>query len=242
MRELAETILSRAGLRDARRLLISPRRTLATLYASSICNRLSDCSSATGTIAGLYIEALIEGERLDTSGLPSHIRVHIERALSEVEDAALRAPTSLYAQIGLDADLLSRMGAVSLLSRGSATRLRDFFALFAEALSYAYASDYIVYTKPAKSLIQVLKPHTIAMAKWAIEELASLGISASIKAERTAGGLVAYIDIHECLGSRVSKLASIKPTSNCILYRLNYECTLGTIEYELCIPESTRTR
>jgi len=242
MRELAETILSKAGLRDARRLLTTPRRILATLYSYSICNRLGDCSSATGAIAGLYVEALIEGEQLDTSSLPGHIRVHIERALSEVEDAALRAPTSLYAQIGLDADLLARIGAVSLLSRGPVTGLRDFFAMFAEALSYAYASDYIVYTKPAKSLVQLLKPHTIAMAKWVVEELSSLGISASIKAERTAGGLIAYIDIHECLGSRASKLASVKPTSNCVLYRLSYECSLGAIEYELCIPESTRTR
>lgn len=236
--------MEKTRLGNLRKFLTTSRRALAVLYAYVICNRLGDCMAEASIATALYVEALMENDRLDTSKLPSHIRVHVERALDEVEDAALRAPSSLYAQISLDADLLSRIGAVSILAtkRLNKSNLRDLLAQFAESLSFAYAADYIVYTKPAKTLIQILKPHTIAMAKWLVEELALIGIDSTIKAERSAGGLVAYIDIRTCLGSRASKLVSIKPSSKCVLFRLNYECVLGSMEYEICVPETTRTR
>ncbi len=244
MRELAEKLIEETRLSSLKRFLTTPRRVLAVLYAYTICSRLEDCVLEASIASALYVEALMENDRLDTSWLPSHIRVHVERALSDAEDAALRAPSSLYAQIGLDADLLARIGALSMLAtRGlGADNLRDLLAKFAESLSYAYAADYIVYTKPAKSLVQILRPHTIAMAKWLVEELSLLGIDSSIKAERSAGGLVAYIDIRSCLGARASKLVSVKPSSNCVIFKLDYECILGNMGYKICIPETTRTR
>jgi hypothetical protein len=244
--DVARALLDTYKLSVLKELVKDPRKALAAIYAHKICSNLKECRIEIALPVTLYAIATISKEHVEIIGkLPKHIQQHIERALREVEDAAIRAPTSIYAQVALDADVLSRIGALSLMLRKVQVQdISTFLGFVAEALSYAYASDYILYTKPARQMIQILKPHTIAYAKWLIEELGLIGVTATIKADRTPEGLVAYIDLIRCLNERVFKLATLKPSRDCTRYIVEYECKLleNKIRYEICVPESTRTR
>ncbi|BEP18507.1 hypothetical protein PYJP_18590 [Pyrofollis japonicus] len=246
MLDVAGALLDAYRLSALKGLVKDPRKALAVMYAHKICSNLDGCRAEIALPVTLYTIIAIGKEHIEISDkLPKHIQQHIERALREVEDAAVRAPTSIYAQVALDADALSRIGALSLVLRKIQMQdISTFLGFMAEALSYAYASDYILYTKPARQMIQILKPHTIAYAKWLIEELSLIGITATIKADRTPEGLVAYIDLIQCLNERSFKLATLKPSRNCTRYIVEYECRLlgNKIQYEICVPESTRTR
>ena len=166
-----------------------------------------------------------------------------QRRPYEAEEAYLRSPTGVYAQAILDADALSRMAVLGLHTlQPASTLLGRIIAWSLEAMSYAAASDYILYTRTAKKMAQTYKPHTLAAAKWLSEEMAELGFTLIPRTETSTAGLVAYLDLQRCPCGRAAKEARVKPLRHCIEYHLAYTCCGERIEASICTPESTRLR
>ncbi|NOZ89465.1 MAG: hypothetical protein GXO15_06025 [Crenarchaeota archaeon] len=211
----------------------------AAVLAAGVCRGEGCDPSIAAVAAGLYTAGRGAGQ-----GLPRHARHHVEAALAEAEEAYLRSPTSVYAQVVLDADALSRMGILGLYSLAlHASRLERLLQVFMEAMSYAAASDYILYTRTARRLAQQLyKPHTMAAAKWVAEELQKLGFTVEPRVETGSAGLVAYLDLQRCPCGRAAKEIYVKPEQRCIRYRVSYSCCGTKLESEVCTPESTRVR
>ncbi len=224
---------------------LPPRAGLAALYGYALCGS-EGCDPLIGYAAAAVVEAYMLGEPLDTllAALPRHARSHVEKALSEAEDAHVRSPASIYAQVALDADALSRMAALGVahgnkVRRGLGELLQD----LAEAMSWAAASDYVLYTSTARRYAsKTLRPHTLALAKWVAEELALLGYQAVPRTETGSGGIVSYLDLRRCPCGVAVKEARVKPRPDCIEYILGYECCGDRVEVAICTPESTRIK
>ncbi|ABM80404.1 hypothetical protein [Hyperthermus butylicus] len=215
------------------------RTLLALAYAAAIC-RIEGCDATQAAAATVAIVEPGEADRLK----PAYRSV-ADRAAEEAADAALRAPQASYTRVALDADVLSRIGAISLLTGEPARSFSELLSVTADALSYAVASDYILYTAAAKRLASRLKPHTMAYAKWLVEELQELGLRTILRIEAVYEGHIAYLDLLECpCGGKPEKMATLKPLPNCVEYSVSYTCRSCDEEYgfKICIPETTRTR
>ncbi len=211
----------------------------AAMLATGICRGEGCDPSIAAVAAGLFTA----GSSTEPE-LPRHARHHVEAALAEAEEAHIRSPTSIYAQVALDADALSRMGILGFYSLAlNASSLEKLLQVFMEAMSYAAASDYILYTRTARRLAQQLyKPHTMAAAKWAAEELQKLGFTLEPRVETGSAGIVAYLDLQRCPCGRATKEIYVKPEQRCIRYRVSYTCCSAKLVSEICTPESTRVR
>lgn len=245
-REAVEALLSRIPRAASSRLLegASPHAILAAFYAARLC-RLEGCSEETAAAAALAYKK--GAEEVLKAGLPQHIAHHVRGAVEEAEEAYLRSPSSQYAMIILDADALAHIGAFTLfnISTGYAASLEALLQAALESLSYAVASDYILYTRAAKRLASSMKPHTLAYFNWVAEELTSLGMKARVRIESTIGGTVAYLDLETCpCGGETVKDKVVKPLANCTKYIIGFSCSgCGfSARAETCIPETTRAR
>jgi len=217
---------------------------LTAFYAAKLCE-LENCSKEIAAVAALACSYPRATTIIDK--LPHHIAHHVRKVLEEADDVHLRSPSSQYTMIVLDADVLARIGALSLFNQLTAyhATITDMLQAALNSLSYAVASDYIIYTQSAKKLASRMKPHTIAYFNWLVEELANLGIKARLRTESTVGGIVSYIDLLSCPCSEtVVKDIAVKPTEKCMRYTLHYTCRSCDFNAEVstCIPESTRTR
>ncbi|HIQ23754.1 MAG TPA: hypothetical protein EYH50_01735 [Pyrodictium delaneyi] len=246
VREAVAHILSKMRGIDPKRLLpgVPSRAVLAAFYAAELC-RLENCSEETAAIAALayayhQIDSVVDR-------IPQHIVHHVRKVLEEAEDAHLRSPSSQYAMVVLDADVLARIGALSLFNRFTEYRasITDMLQAALDILSYTVASDYILYTRSAKKLASRMKPHTIAYFNWLVEELANLGIKARLRTEATVGGIISYVDLLSCpCGKTIVKEKAVKPAEKCMRYILRYTCRSCGLDVKAatCIPASTRTR
>ncbi|BES82479.1 hypothetical protein [Pyrodictium abyssi] len=246
VREAVAHVLSKVRGIDPKRLLsgVPPRAVLAAFYAAELC-RLENCSEETAAIAALVYSHNQADSVLDKA--PQHIVHHVRKVLEEAEYAHLRSPSSQYTMVVLDADVLARIGALSLFNRFTEYQasIADMLQAALDILSYAVASDYILYTHSAKKLASRMKPHTIAYFNWLVEELASLGIKARLRTETTVGGVISYVDLLSCpCGDTIVKEKAVKPAEKCMRYILRYTCRSCGLDVEAttCIPESTRTR
>jgi len=224
---------------------LPPRAGLAALYGYTLC-RETGCEPIVGYAAAAAIAAMLDGVSVEglLARLPGHARSHVERALSEAEDAHVRSPSSIYAQVGLDADALSRMAALGVM-HASAPRagLQGVLQVLANAMSWAAASDYVLYTAAARQLAsRTLRPHTLALAKWVGEELGALGFEAAPRTETGSWGIVSYLDLRRCPCGAASKEVAVKPLAACIEYRLVYDCCGERLGVKICTPESTRVK
>lgn len=215
-----------------------PRAGLAAGYAVALCRGEPGCSVEPVVAA---VVAFVAGDRGLLEGLPRGVRAEAERLLGEAEEAYLRSPSRVGAQVLLDADALSRIGVAGLLARG-ARGLGELLQAFAEAMSWAAASDYVLYTRGARGLASRLKPHTLAAANWVVEELQPLGYRLRPRTETSSGGLVSYLDLVACPCGRAEKTAVVKPRSDCILYSVEYRCCGQGLGFSICTPESTRVK
>jgi len=224
---------------------LPPRAGLAALYGFSLCSS-EGCDPLIGYAAAAAITARLLGAPVDSllGALPGHARLQVERALQEAEDAHIRSPSSIYAQAGLDADALARVAALGAALPPRPRRgLGELLADLAEAMSWAAASDYVLYTGTARRLAsRSLRPHTLAYAKWVAEELAALGYVAQPRTEASSGGIVAYLDLRRCPCGPAAKEVRVKPRRECITYAIRYECCGDRFEVSLCTPESARIR
>jgi hypothetical protein len=224
---------------------LPPRIGVAALYGYRLCSS-EGCDPVGGYAAAAAIAAMLAGTGYEAvvEPLPRHLRHHVEKALSEAEDAYLRSPSSIYAQVGLDADALSRMDALAAAlplrpRRGLAELLED----LAESMSWAAASDYVLYTSTARNIAsRILRPHTLAYAKWVAEELQQLGFEATPRTETGSGVIISYLDLKRCSCGQADKETRVKPRRECIEYTIAYTCCGDRIEVKLCAPESTRIR
>ncbi len=215
-----------------------PRAGLAAGYAAALCRGEPGCAVEPVVAATV---AFVVGDSGLLESLPRGVRVEAERLLSEAGEAYLRSPSRIGAQVLLDADALSRMGVAGLLLRGAAG-LGGVLQVFAEAMSWAAASDYVLYTRGARGLASRLKPHTLAAANWAAEELQALGYRLRPRTETSSGGLVSYLDLVACPCGRAEKTAAVKPRRECIVYSVSYSCCGEELGFSLCTPESTRIK
>lgn len=224
---------------------LPPRAWLAGLYGYRLCGGES-CDQLLGFAAAAVVEAAALGVEPEPilGQLPRHARLQAERALSEASDAYVRSPGSIYAQVALDADALSRMAALG--TAYPASNRRDLGSLLhdaAEAMSWAAASDYVLYTRTARSQAsRVLRPHTLAYAKWLAEELSFLGYQLVPRTETGSAGIVSYLDLRRCPCGTPVKDVVVKPMRECIEYRVTYDCCGDRLGFKLCAPESTRIR
>jgi hypothetical protein len=232
----------------AKRLVSSLRRlparvALAALYGWRLCASES-CDRLIGMAAGAAVEARLLGLKVGEvlEALPRHARFHVEKALAEAEEAHIRSPSTVYGQVALDADALARMGALNAALAGAAG-MQGLLNTLAEAMSWAAASDYVLYTSAARAYAsRVMRPHTLAYAKWVAEELAYLGYTAMPRTETGSGGIVSYLDLRRCPCGAAEKEITVKPLAACIEYRIAYRCCRDRLEVRLCTPESTRIR
>lgn len=215
-----------------------PRAGLAAGYAAALCRQEPGCPVEAVVAATV---AFVAGDRGLLERLPRGVGGEAERLVSEAEEAYLRSPARIGAQVLLDADALSRMGVVGLLLGGS-RGLGDLLQVFAEAMSWAAASDYVLYTRGARGLASRLKPHTLAAANWVAEELQALGYRLRARTETSSGGLVSYLDLLACPCGRAEKTAAVKPRRECIVYSVSYSCCGEELGFSICTPESTRLK
>ena len=243
MREIVAWLLRRVPQVSRALDGAGPLGALAASYAASICRGLN-CLPEAAALAALALEAARREGRVPgwVEDLPRHLAPHVARGVEEALDAYLRSPSSPYAQAALDAEALSWMGGVSGLL-ASATGLGEMLGYLANAMTYAAALDYIIYTAPARSMGRTLKPHTMALAKWVVEELAYHGLRAAQRVERSSAGLVGYVDILGCPCGRASKDVTVKPHRECIEYRVSINCgECGSYRFSVCTPESNRVK
>ena len=243
MREIVSWLLRRVPQASRALEAAGPLGGLAASYAASIC-RGPGCVPEAAALTALALVAAREEGRVPgwVERLPRHLAPHVARGVEEALDAYLRSPTSPYAQAALDAEALSWMGGVSGLL-ASAGSLGEMLGYLANAMTYAVALEYILYTASARSIGRVLKPHTMALAKWAVEELAYHGIRAVQRVERSTAGLVGYVEVLECPCGRASKEVVVKPRRECIEYRVEMGCgECGSYRFTVCTPESNRVK
>jgi hypothetical protein len=216
---------------------LSPAGRLALAYAYRVCVGETGCKprAAVWATAGL-----LEGgvPRETPAGLTSQVL----SVLEEARDAPIQPPRTLLARVALDAEALSRAGAIFFLLSNPPRALGELLRTVDEALSYAVSLDYILYTRTARQLASKLKPHTIAYGRWLAEELAGLGLKLTYRAEAVYEGHIAVLDLAECPGEKARPVreAILKPRSDCVEYRIAYSCPKGRIEVPICIPETTR--
>jgi hypothetical protein len=210
---------------------------LAVAYAYHICIGETGCTPRAAIWATI---GLLQGgvPRETPAGLTSTVLTVLE----EAQDASLQPPKTLLTRVALDAEALSRAGAIHFLVANPPGNLEELLRTVDDALSYAVSLDYILYTRTARMLAAKLKPHTIAYGRWLAEELAPLGVKLAYRAEAVYEGHIAILDLTECPNTRSKpvKEAILKPRSNCVEYRLTYTCPDRRIEIPICIPETTR--
>jgi hypothetical protein len=215
---------------------LSPRGRLAVSYAYTICLGEGGCDARAALWATI---ALLRGDI--PASTPPGLTSTLLQVLEEARDAAVQPPRTLLARIALDAEALSHAGIAALVAAAPPNSLEEMLRLMADALSYAVSLDSILYTRTARQLARKLAPHTIAAARWLVEEAALHGVKLAYRAEAVYEGRIAYLDLESCPdGRRPVKEAVVKPHASCVEYRVVYRCCSEEITVPICVPESTR--